>query len=445
MSYQGIGMPFGSISPGAGPGCAMGFEYGGTEGQSSGCRGGGCDSDNCCGTSHWRDSVYNTLKGGQAYQYFQERAIRQALYELLDVPTPNGFPSRLDEYAYDACGADQDTPQFKQSLEALRARLKRAGFNFWAILDPGRWYTDATGTRTECQTDGWYSKRRVRTYDEAGSHSAKDCMRQDGGWIRPPGGMLGIDKSDPGLPNPCIGGPPTANKTAAVFNVTSGKPATFWRWWEDTAKPLVRTSPVTTRTHGHGWDPSGAPEWKAADPRNKAEKYTGYPGPAAIAAHMLTCGPATRAGGACSGCEVPPDRWAAQHGGDPGNRVAIRDMGNSPSMRWWARFLDVFAPLPDVGGPAPKLDPKYASLVGKLVSVKKKREAATVSSMASVIGKIRKPRPILVAQDEALVASVVGAGAKAPVEGSSKVPYVLGGLALLGLGGAGLWYWRRNA
>jgi hypothetical protein len=120
-------------------------------------------------------------------------------------------------------------------------------------------------------------------------------------------------------------------------------------------------------------------------------------------------------------------------------------MGNSPSMRWWARFLDVFAPLPDVGGPAPKLDPKYASLVGKLVSVKKKREAATVSSMASVIGKIRKPRPILVAQDEALVASVVGAGAKAPVEGSSKVPYVLGGLALLGLGGAGLWYWRRNA
>jgi len=518
--YRAVGKPpgvglgsFGPGTAGAGPGCSLGYERGGMEPESKDCPTGGCDSEfgdarDCCGVSHWRDSVYHRIKGGQAYQYFQEAAIRRALYDLLDVPTPTGFPSRLDEYAYDACG-DEEGPAFTQSLEALRARLKRAGFNLFSILPHSRWFVDATGTKSpkaidvvhlapcsDSQEDGWYSKRRVYPYLnddfvrvkvkgndgkyrwvvkprgtttenkkypwDTGEREGGEpvCARQDGGWTAHPamstipGGsnLFGPENSElkKGFKNPCIGGAPTVNKEMAIFNVTGGKPAKFWDWWEDFGKPLIRFSPISSREHHYGGhrDASATPRWKAWNPEQTEKRFTGTVGPAEVAHLMLTCGPSSRYG-ACSGCEAPADRWAAQHGGDPGNRVTMRDMGKDISMRWWSRFLDVFAPMPDVGGGAPKIDTSKLKAGLKLFTAPKKGatgisihgQIAPGALKAASMAVSRRPAPVLVAHDEGSVDAPPLPPAPAP---KSNVPYILGGITAVGLVSVGVWYWRKD-
>jgi len=451
MSYQGIGAPPGMtllgggagavgrrdlgavddrpgmalLGGGAGAGCSLGYELSGMDPQSASCPGGGCDSDYCCSPRDWRDSVYWKLKGAVNYAYFQEASIRKSLYQLLDVPTPTGFPSRLDEYAYDACG-DEEGPAFTQSLEALRARLKRAGFNLWNILPPDRWSREKKGVRSECQSDGWLSQMRAPyPYKiSGGGFMARLAYWRDG--------------------------PIEGERAKSVYNVTGGHPGAFKDWLADKAIPLIATSPTSTRIENSsfnpdGYDSGGDPRWKAKAPWALVDRWIGTTAPAEIAPLMLTCGPNSRLGG-CSGCEAPPDRWAAQHGGDPGNRVTMRDMGKAPSMRWWARFLDVFAPLPDVGWePATKAG--RAAQQSRFVLAKTPGRVAAHSASLPSLMAVRKPAPRFVASDEGIERRVGGGTPPAPPGKSATqgaVPWVLAGLVGAGLVGGGVWYWRSR-
>jgi hypothetical protein len=89
------------------------------------------------------------VKGAETFQFYQEKAIRKALQDLLDTPTPSGFDNRLDEAAND-CGEAGVAGN-------MRERIDRARWNFYRTFPPERWYFVKKKTPTDCQEKGAYS------------------------------------------------------------------------------------------------------------------------------------------------------------------------------------------------------------------------------------------------------------------------------------------------
>lgn len=124
------------------------------------CRGGQYskpDGAACCRWKTWGNTTYGMVKGGRSLQYQNERRVREAL-KLLVAPTDSGFPSGLEEAAYDA-----SSPTVAVGVDAgLIAGLERAAYNYYQLYPPERWYKKEKGVATECAADGYYSQWLTR-------------------------------------------------------------------------------------------------------------------------------------------------------------------------------------------------------------------------------------------------------------------------------------------
>ena len=129
------------------------------------------DDDYCCPVSSWSNVTYLSYKGGTAWQYWNEKRVQTSFVLMLDPTADSGFPSGLEQLAYDG---NATLPS------ELHSALRRAAKNYYALFPPNRWYYVANVVADDCSSDGLRGVWRAKypPFDQARVTALQDVTRQ---------------------------------------------------------------------------------------------------------------------------------------------------------------------------------------------------------------------------------------------------------------------------